>query len=322
MPASIAELLGKPMMAYVGETPWHRLGFKQDVMNVREAIKAASLDFNVELRPLYTQKADGSFEPVATRRAVVRDVDGRILATVGSSYHPIQPLEAFSVLDEAVKEFGLKIETAGALGRGERIWMLAKMPQAVEVVPGDKLEAYVYIVNNYDGFRQHEARFTTVRVVCANTDGAACREAKPFFKIAHRKGAVDRLKEMQSMVTGFVAALKETGDTFRKLAAHRMTAKDINAYIDAVLDIKEGDVLATAAERRRDRIRELATGAAKGSEFAPKSAWAAFNAVTEYVDHNRDGVYMPNRLKSADTSALFGVKAAMKARALKLAMAA
>jgi len=47
-------------------------------------------------------------------------VNQRILSTVSGWYAPIQYPDAFSVFAPAVEQFGLTIEAAGALGKGEK----------------------------------------------------------------------------------------------------------------------------------------------------------------------------------------------------------
>jgi phage/plasmid-like protein (TIGR03299 family) len=327
MPADIATILGKPAIAYAaGATPWHRLGTASPTTagfpTVQAALAAASLDWNVTLQPAFARTADGAFVPIPNHFATVRDVDSAALGTVKSRYHVIQNSEAFGVLDAACQQHGVTIETAGALGRGDRVWMLAKLPTTIQPVRGDKVVGYALLVNGHNGWTPYSARLTSVRVVCANTLGAATSETQPFMRLKHVSTYADQLELVEAMITKFAAALKETGATFGKLASVKMTQDQMFAYIDAVLGISKDDLVAGAAAKRRERLRELAAGQAKGSQFAPWTAWQAFNAVTEYVDHERGNKVSARSLRSADQSAIFGPGVQLKRKALELALAA
>jgi len=62
-----------------------------------------------------------------------------VLGVVGDSYVPIQNSECFGFLDAVVDDEGLRYHTAGALGRGERIWLLAKLPDTIRVKHSDDI---------------------------------------------------------------------------------------------------------------------------------------------------------------------------------------
>lgn len=318
MPAEIAQINGKSAMAYLGETPWHRLGTPMTGKpTVADALKAASLDWNVELEPMFLQNG----HKVPKRRAVVRDVDGRILATVGSAYTVLQNSEAFGVLDEACKSFGAHIETAGALLNGSRCWMLCKLPEVLEPVPGDKIENYFLVVTGHDGRTIYSGRSTPTRVVCQNTLTMALRSSSSnVIKLHHTKSDLEQVELVATMVAELVNSFQESGRTFKKLAAKKLDLSEINAYIDEVLRINsELDEVTGVVARRRDEIRRLALAGA-GAELAPNTAWTAYNAFTEYVDHVRTAK-STRTLKAADKSALFGPTAKLKVRALQLATA-
>jgi phage/plasmid-like protein (TIGR03299 family) len=323
MPADIAETNGKPMMAYQGATPWHSIGAKMAVTaDVPTALKAANLDWNVELRPMfYRHTFDGVDKrvKVPTRRAVVRDTDGVLLATVGSDYAPFQNSEAFNVLQPACEQFGVTIETAGALGKGDRVWMLAKLPTPSEPIPGDKIDGYFLVLTGHNGWTSYTARPTPVRVVCANTLAMALNGSgkQAVINMRHTTTNAERFEQVTGLVTDLMAMLKQTNESFTKLAARKMTKDETIAYISEVLGIDANSN--PVAERRRDTIVELSqTG--KGVEFAPNTAWTAFNAVTEYVDHVRPAEAKAVRtIAAANQSALFGSNAKLKARALTIA---
>ena len=116
---------GKAAMFYNGETPWHSLGQRVDkALTAAEAIVAAQLDYSVEKHPLFLEggaKIEGHF-------ATVRTDTNDALGVVGSRYQVLQNKSAFSLFDSVVSVKDAIYETAGALGKGEKIWLLAKLP--------------------------------------------------------------------------------------------------------------------------------------------------------------------------------------------------
>jgi phage/plasmid-like protein (TIGR03299 family) len=321
MPAAIAEVeVGKPMMAYQGEMPWHRLGTKCDSLkSVDAALKAAHLDWKVKAVQLGYQIAGEKIE--VPRKVLVRaDKPKHWLSTVGMDYTVIQNEDAFAILEPACKEFGITIETAGALGaRGDRLWMLAKLPDATfQPVHGDRVDGYFLVVTGHNGWTALTARPTPVRVVCANTLAVAVANNKAVETLRHTESGAARLDEVAELVTKLVATLKETNESFTRLAERKLTPTELRAYVDRVLGIDDNEK-GYVKVNRRDAILGLAANG-KGVEFAPSSAWTAFNAVTEYIDHVQPAqMKVASRIKSANTSALFGTNAKLKTRALDLA---
>jgi len=325
MSHNIAKIKGKDAVAYMGETPWHRLGtpmanepFKKGESEVGRAMRLASLDWQVNLEEMVLRTDPKRVVP--SRMAVVRDTDGEVLATVGSDYRCLQNREAFHVLDRACLDHGVKIEVAGALGRGDRVWMLAKLPESIEVVPGDNVDGYFLITTGHNGWWAYRAMPTAVRVVCANTLSAAMEAGQAPIKLYHRDSDMKQMQMVAVTISKMVEALRKTGDTFRKLATKQMSLPEIEEYITAVLGIDEDEVT-TQQENRRLEILELAEHG-RGSEFARGTAWGAFNAITEYVDHRRSATAAPKTLRQADQSSLFGPGARLKVRALNLALQA
>lgn len=323
---NIATINGQRAMAYVGETPWHRLGVKQQAFaDVADAMKAAQLNWKVKKLPIFIQDRKSVYHTVPDMFALTRDVDGHVFEVVTDVYTPLQNAEAFGVLDTAVSQFGVTIETAGALGHGERVWMLAKLPESIEPVPGDQVAGYFLLTTGHNGAFTYEAALTPIRVVCQNTLTLALKAGQGIIKLRHVKTQLEQLELVSVMITDLLASLQETGKTYQRLARRKLTLDEINAYIDRVLDIPnplpQDEELKPRVRRQRDRVRELATGQGFGSQFAPMTAWAAYNAVTEYVDHEvRKNAKAEVRQLQADTSALFGNNFKLKERALDRAL--
>ena len=124
-------------MAYYGEVPWHRIGTSvPQGVTAEQMICAAGLDWQVDLRPArgateINKKGEFSrYEVVRVPRPATRETEV-LLGIVSRRYQPLQNVEAFEFFDPIVGENKAYFETAGALGEGERIWVMAKMPAAM-----------------------------------------------------------------------------------------------------------------------------------------------------------------------------------------------
>ncbi len=123
----------KASMMYVGDVPWHSLGTKLDKLaTAAEAIEAAQLDYLVEKHPLFA-KVGNVYLPVPDRFGTVRMDEKKVIGDVGARYTVVQNNEAFTFFDSLVGEGEAIYETAGVLGDGERIWIMAKLPTYIKI---------------------------------------------------------------------------------------------------------------------------------------------------------------------------------------------
>ena len=124
-----------------------------------------------------------------------------MLGVVGKDYEVVQNVDAFEFFDAIVGGGdGILYETAGALGKGERIFITAKLPGYIRVGKGDFIEQYLMLTTSHDGFGSITAAFTPVRVVCRNTLNAAMRNHSNAIKIRHTASANDRLKQAHTLM--------------------------------------------------------------------------------------------------------------------------
>lgn len=314
--ASLDTSTGKVAVMVAGKAPWHKLGVNvADAVSSADAIRLASLDWTVDKLPLRYTDSTGTNREAKGVFGIVRRDTGAMLGNVGNRYMPIQNSEGFEFLDSVLGAFGAKYESAGAIYGGSKVWTLVRLPeQAFNVNGTDEIVPFALFCNPHDGSGVANCFPTSERVVCANTYRVARNDADKGIKIRHTgnvRAKIDDAKRALGLaVEGF--------DKFQEQAGALASAKlpDVRGYVDSVLDqtyeftaeqmaqgaaelckllggdpAKEGEI--AALERKIARRGEIVTdileryeGEKCGVDGMRGTAWAGFNAVTEFADHS------------------------------------
>ena len=309
-------------IAFAGRTPWHGLGqqLTRDA-SLEEWRKQAGLDWSIVTAPVRYRTEDGGFVQYKGQNVLYRSDTTDSLSIVSDRYHVVQPETVLEFFRDLVEHSGYRLHTAGSLNGGRRIWALAEVGKVEEVVANDNVGGFLLLATSCDRGLATTARFTSVRVVCANTLAAAERENEAL--------RIDHLQKFD--ITAAHTALGVQVSAFdkfmgqaRHLAAKECTSKRFDTFLETLLTTQvranmpeDFKVTETRAYRA---ISELYSGGAIGSELAGVSGtyWGAVNAVTEYIDHYRPAKSADARLNSA----WFTGGARLKQDAMTLALAA
>lgn len=305
---------GKPSMMYVGEVPWHRLGTQlEKPATAAEAITAAGLDFDVDRVPLKTAETD---LPIEGHFATVRRDTSQVLGVVGAHYQPIQNRDAFTAFDALVGEGEAMYHTAGVLGKGERVWILAKLPDYIRVNGNDIVEKFLVLTNSHDGSSAVRVKLTPIRVVCENTLALALSGTEQEVRICHIAHAEERLKKAHEILGLTNKLYAELDQIFSRMSAKQLTGTMLAEYVRNIFPLQHGSNQNGHVPKVREKILELVeTG--KGMDMSRGSLWNAYNAVTEYIDHVR----RPNASDSARLKSMwFGTGEQIKKSAFRLAV--
>jgi phage/plasmid-like protein (TIGR03299 family) len=285
-------------MAYVGDVPWHEQGVPvPSDISAAEIIRAAGLDWTVAKRPARGYppikkrgKPDGyaRYEIIRCPREGTKDPEV-MLGMVTGRYEPLQNVDAFKFFDPIVNEKTATFETAGALGAGERIWVLAKMPEIIQVVRGDDCEKYLLLSNTHSGQGSVIVKFTAVRVVRQNTPMLSLQDGQQAFRVRHSRKMSDRLGEIGDLIAAANAAYAKAVEAFRQLAETRVRS-------DAVLDEYLSALFPRSPTQEQNRTTPPKWTAVKDLfETRPDlqlrgvkgTLWAAYNAVTAFEDYRK-----------------------------------
>ena len=318
----MAHNLYRNEMAFTGEIPWHGLGTKfEEEFTIERAIEAAKLDYLVTKEPIYRQFGDENIE-IPDKFVTVNNWNNEILGMVGSRYEVLQNKEAFSPFQILADESGAKITTAGALGNGERVWVLAKLPQVLEPLRGDHVELFMLLSNSHDGSQAVSIRFTPIRVVCQNTLTAAMNGTVETISLKHTQSIKGRL-DMSCMI------LKEMnqhfailGEKFEQLASFKINDEWLDLYEKKLFGVQPTqDRTGISQSIWLNKTEGFATRFSGGMGIeipgVKGTAWQAYNAAVEWADYQ-----FPMRGKTdRATSVLFGRANDFKQTAMDAALA-
>lgn len=336
---------------YFGRRPaWHALGVVMDnEVTASQAVQLARLDYEVIKAPVQVPVLGSVLEFPGTvglvRLPTPDDPHPRLFATVSDHYEVVQNREIFGVLDGVSEKW--PVETAGALGYGEKAFMTLSAGQTELGKAKDLLDLYFLVLEDKTGGGSLSIFFTPVRVVCQNTLNVGIKEAVIGSAIQHRAGVLDEYKLRALLMAKMVAAKDNVLGVFEQMVAKTITRSEENAVIDAAYplpkptrrtkflqEVAGGDL----TEEQRSLVLSLSSAPEKTQYLAEaaledrmlvrqnldkfndefpamaRTPWAAYQAVTEAEDHLR-------RITSrAAAASVFGSRAETKKRAFAAAL--
>jgi phage/plasmid-like protein (TIGR03299 family) len=297
---NFSERTGQHSFFSVKEKAWHGLGQIIDQYPTStEALKFAGLDYEVVKRPNIHRLDDGTEMISDNSFYSYRTDTGAILGDkLGSDYEVVQNVEAFSFFDSIMGGDGIQYETAGALGKGERIFITAKLPDYIKVGNNDLIEQYLFLTTSHDGYGSITAAFTPVRVVCQNTLNAALKSHSNCIKIRHTVNAKERLEQAHKLmgITNTLSAQLET--IFNRWSKVQITDPEVKKLIQQAMcpnkevynNLQAGkeDELSTAFKNICDSAFSYAmSNETQVMDTTRGTLFGAYNSVTGYFQNVR-----------------------------------
>jgi len=306
------EQTGQHSFFSVKEKAWHNLGqIVSDYPSSAEAIKFAGLDFEVIKAPNLHSFPDGTTKVSTNSFFTYRSDNYEVLGDkLGNEYEVVQNREAFSFFDSIVdgKE-GILYETAGALGKGERIFITAKLPDYIRVGYDDLIEKYLFLTTSHDGSGSITAAFTPVRVVCNNTLNAALSNMSNCIKIRHTQSAQDKLKQAHKVMGISNSLSNELTEIFNKWTKVRISDKEVLKLVQkAMAPSKEvlKNVMAGKEDEYSTYFNNVCQNVCEYAFTSPSqqmtttrgTLFGAYNAITGYYQNVKEYKNDEIKLKS------------------------
>lgn len=302
---------GRANMAYVGEKPWHGLGQElTDGASIDQWRVEAGLDWSARRAAIQFENESGIF--TGDSEIIYRSDNNKQLGIVSPAYKIVQPGEVLEFFRDIVASGDMKLETAGSLDDGKKVWALAKTNQDFRLMGQDHVEGYLLLATSFDGTLATKAQFTSVRVVCNNTLQISLNNAKSAVTVPHSTSFDARGAKINlGLLDG---GFKQFEEQAQALAQRKVSNKEAMQFIlDVLADGEELENLSTRKQNIIKNIYDLYDGRGMGATLtsSANTAWGVVNAFTQYVDHIQ-GNNTNNRFRSAQ----FGLGAQLKNNAL------
>lgn len=308
---------GKAEIAFAGQTPWHGLGQNLTPDAPIEVWQQeAGLNWEANLARVEFQ-ANGNHAVMPGQNVIYRSDTNMPLGVVTDRYCVHQPSDILDFFNILVESAGFKLEVAGAIKGGKRIWALANVNQEACVFGNDEMKGYLLLSTSFDGSTATIGQYTSIRVVCNNTLSAADNESSSS-RIAITHGSRFDASMMRARLGLVVGGFEGMMDKYRWMARTDVTAKFADQFLQKLFPptvTNHADGTPFLHSRGYLKVMDLFEGKGQGSNLPGVfgTRWGLLNAVTEFVDHHR-GHNADTRLNNA----WFGQGARLKSEAESL----
>ncbi len=312
-------------MMFVGDTPWHGLGNELDrLVDGKTAMRESGCNWRVEKLPL--QFVGNDFQPVQAGNgmALVRinepGTEGYKkygpqvwFANATDKYTIVQNEDAFNWIDR----YNLKVETAGSLLGGRKVWILCPINGEFSPAVGDTHKPYLLVSNGHDGKGALVVKLVVTRVVCSNTLSWSLLEDGKELRVSHRRNVLERMNEFGELLGLVDRKVSDYATLSTMLAGKRMTKGAWEEFAlrvvpDPLPNADGTPKSTTKAENKREKLLHLFENG-RGNQGS--SAFDALNAVTEFT--NYFNVPSQDQSKRLD-SAWFGRGSDMNQQAVRV----
>lgn len=297
----------------------------KNVTNATEALEQAGLNWTVDVNPLQLVLPNGETKVLKEYRSVTRD--SQVLGIVGGRYKAVNNAEIFNVADSVIAGMGGFYTQAMTFQDGKRVALQVKLPNTLNL-GRDEVSRYLTFINSFDGSIALRVFITPIRIWCQNMVRLALSKAIDSVTIRHSSTALVRLNEVEKVLSTMSKYHKQFDQVAGTLFNTKFSAKQMHQLSEQLIPVVQrentkGELIidSTRAANNRSRLVQLfETGKGHVETGIVGTAWGAFNAVAEYVDHERG-----TRTKEGEDpltkrveSAWFGSGSIMKNKAFEL----
>jgi len=280
----------------------------KDKMTASEVLINSKLDFEVVETPLY----DNQGRKLENFKGIQRIDNGKTFYVSKEGYKIIQYKESLSLLDEVIGSGMAKYTGAKCFKDGASAFIRAEVPSLGYSIAGDELKAYIYVASSHDGSLATMIFSHCQRTICKNLVSHGMPEEG--FKFKHTANYMLKINEAMEIFAKYRNVFLEEKEAFQKMASVQFNSLKLDMFLNSLLNIKEEkDENSTRLLNQKTELEGLFTsGIGHDKTGIRGTGWAAYNAVTQYIDHKR------GTEENREYASMFGSGADLREKAFSL----
>lgn len=207
--------------------------------------------------------------------------------SVSEKFSIVQNEAHAAFLNALVEESGANFELAGAMDGGRKVFLSMRLPGHIMVGGVDPVDVSLLALNAHDASMSFTLVAAPVRYACGNVENVPFGRKTGIIRIRHTSGAqtqmVAKAREALDIQFKYLDAFQEQAE---RLINTTMTQSQFEEIIEREFGPEEdaSKAAVTRAEKKVDQMAELFADTFT-QENIRGTAWAGFNALTEWNDH-------------------------------------
>jgi phage/plasmid-like protein (TIGR03299 family) len=280
-----------------------------NLMTASEVLVNHGLSFKVVESPIY----DNVGRELKSFKAIQREDNGHAFQVSKDGYKIIQNSEALSVLDEVVGSGMAKYSGAKSFKNGAVNYIRADVPQLDATIAGEKIKAYIYAIASHDGSITNRIFVHQQRLICQNliTHG----KVQTMFCFKHTENYRVRIQDAIEVFAQYRSVFVHQQRQFEAMASAEMSRLELDSFLNQLLSVKvEKKENSTRVLNQKAELAYLFDNGI-GHHNIRGTRWAAYNAVCQYIDHERSS---KGEDSNREYSSMFGSGANLRDKAFEL----
>jgi phage/plasmid-like protein (TIGR03299 family) len=255
---------------------------EMNTTSVYEAMEVGDHNYTVEMKPLILP--DG--KEVWDKKAVVRSDNGKYLGTVGKDYQPVQPIRIYEMVNTMLNATDGAITAVLDLHGGSVFGVSLKLATS-EYLPGDPVDLNFLLLAAHNGMYGILGRALSRRISCLNQVPSSTK----LFNLKHTRFVDNRLDVATKMLSYYDKEIKQFDSSMRQLVEYKMNPTLTKEFIHRLYPEPDKQETNRSKSIRGNQIASfinlLDNGRGMDVPGLSGTGWHAFNALSEYVNHER-----------------------------------
>ena len=252
---------------------------KIDTTDINEAMEIGNHNFKVEKVSL---KTVGDIN-VPDHVGIINADTGQYLGTVGKGWIPVQPEVIYDMANHLIESTNGKINGVFNMFGGSVIGVSFTLAER-EYVAGDKTDLNFIMCTSFNGMYGISGSATTNRLACLNQVNTSSK----IYNLRHTRFVNNRLEVVKNILTFYDNEIKDFDKKMMKLTNIRMNQKEAIEWFRGLFPDPKSPKSAKMLDNQTTIFLDNLNNG-RGSEIVgvKGTSYGAFQALTEYINHNR-----------------------------------